>query len=200
MNLMILASTSPMNLLDNRNAIPALMLVCGLLVALGGHAQSGQGTPAGANLAKTASKPESATTIADDQLLSFLPKDGLPAGIVPWLTFRKVSLVEEKRDGKITLKPAFSSALKQLDKTTVRLYGFVMPLSTTPKQKHFLLSPLPTHCPFCVSQGPDSLIEVMAKTPVEFNQWDPVLVAGKLELVNDSSLFYRLVEAEPVKP
>jgi hypothetical protein len=138
--------------------------------------------------------------IGDEQLLSYLPKDGLPAGTVPWLTLRQVRLVEEKKDGKTALKPEFSAALRQLDAKTVRLYGFVMPLSTTTKQKHFLLSPLPTHCPFCVSQGPDSLVEVMAKTPVEFNQWDPVLVAGKFELVNDSSLFYRLVEAEPVKP
>lgn len=141
-----------------------------------------------------------ASKIGDDQLLSYLPKDNLPAGTVPWLTFRQVKLVEEKKDGKTTLMPEFGAALKGLDGKPVKLYGFVLPLSTTPKQKHFLLSPLPTHCPFCVSQGPDSMVEVMARTPVEFNQWDPVIVAGKLELINDSSLFYRLVDAEPVKP
>ena len=114
--------------------------------------------------------------------------------------FRQVKLVEEKKDGKTTLKPEFAKVLRDLDNKPVKLYGFVLPLSTTTKQKHFLLSPLPTHCPFCVSQGPDSMIEVLAKTPVEYSAYDPVVVAGKLELINDSSLFYRLVDAEPVKP
>ncbi|MBL8521470.1 MAG: DUF3299 domain-containing protein [Betaproteobacteria bacterium] len=153
-------------------------------------AQSGAGTPS----------PAPAAKVSDEQLLSYLPKDGAPAGTIPWLTLRQVKLVEEKKDGKTLLKPEFAKAVKDLDNKTVRLYGFVLPLSTTTKQKHFLLSPLPTHCPFCVSQGPDSLIEVMAKIPVEFNQWDPVVVSGKLELVQDSSLFYRLLDAEPVKP
>ena len=76
--------------------------------------------------------------------------------------------------------------LRDLDRKIVTLYGFVLPLSTTTKQKHFC-SPLPTHCPFCVSQGPDSLIEVMARVPVEFSAYDPVVVTGKLELINDSS-------------
>jgi len=74
-----------------------------------------------------------------------------------------------------------------------------MPLSTAPRQKHFLLSPLPSHCPFCVFQGPDSLVEVVAKIPVEFNQWEPIVVTGRFELVNDAQLFYRLTNAESVK-
>lgn len=162
-----------------------LLAVAGLVVVSSAMAQ----TPAAG-----------ASKINDDQLLSYLPKDTVPTGTVPWLTFRQVKLVEEKKDGKTTLKPEFAPSLRQLENKSVKLYGFVLPLSTTPKQKHFLLSPLPTHCPFCVSQGPDSMVEVMAKTPVEFNQWDPVIVTGKLELINDSSLFYRLVDAEPVKP
>lgn len=144
--------------------------------------------------------PPPASRIADDQLLSYLPKDGVPAGTVPWLMFRQVKLVEEKKDGKTTLRPEFAKVLRDLDSKPVKLYGYILPLSTTPKQKHFLLSPLPTHCPFCVSQGPDSMIEVLARIPVEFNAYDPVVVAGKLELVNDSSIYYRLVDAEPVKP
>ena len=63
----------------------------------------------------------------------------------------------------------------------------------------FLLSPLPSHCPFCVNQGPDSMVEVVAKTAVEYNQWEPIVMTGKLELVFDQYLFYRLNNAEPVK-
>jgi uncharacterized protein len=144
--------------------------------------------------------PAPGAKVSDEALLSYLPKDGAPAGTIPWLTFRQVKLVEEKKDGKTVLRPEFGAAVKGLDKKSVKLYGFVLPLSTTTKQKHFLLSPLPTHCPFCVSQGPDSMIEVLARIPIEFSLYDPVIVAGRLELVNDSSLFYRLVDAEPVKP
>lgn len=137
--------------------------------------------------------------IPDEQLYSFIGKDPLPPGTIPWQQLRQVEMVEEKKGGKSLMRPKFSAKMKELDKQEVKLYGFVMPLSTTPKQKHFLISPLPTHCPFCVSQGPDSIVEVLAKIPVEFSQWEPVIVSGKLELVNDSSLFYRLTDAVPVK-
>lgn len=137
--------------------------------------------------------------LSDDQLSSFIKEKDMPAGVLSWQVLRNVKLIEEKKAGKATMRPEFSAQIKELDKQTVKVYGFIMPLSTTPKQKHFLISPLPTHCPFCVSQGPDSMIEVMAKIPVDFSSWDPVIVSGKLELLNDSSLFYRLVDAEQVK-
>lgn len=137
--------------------------------------------------------------IPDEQLYGFISKDPLPPGTIPWQLLRQVKLVEEKKDGKTITRPEFSPKVKELDKQEVRVYGFVLPLSTTAKQKHFLISPLPTHCPFCVSQGPDSMIEVVAKTAVEFSQWEPIVVSGRLELVNDSSLFYRLTNAESVK-
>lgn len=137
--------------------------------------------------------------IPDEQLYGFIGKDPLPPGTLQWQLLRQVKLIEEKKAGKTTARPEFSPQIRELDKHEVKIYGFVMPLSTTPKQKHFLLSPLPTHCPFCVSQGPDSIVEVLAKIPVEFSQWEPIVVSGRLELVNDSSLFYRLVDAVPVK-
>ncbi len=149
-------------------------------------------------LAGAATAQAQVSKLPDDQLYSFIGKD-TPAGVIPWQLLRNVKLVEEKKAGKLTMRPEFSAQIRELDKQTVKVYGFIMPLSTTPKQKHFLISPLPTHCPFCVSQGPDSMIEVMAKTPVDFSSWDPVIVSGKLELLNDSSLFYRLVDAEQVK-
>ncbi len=139
--------------------------------------------------------------IPDAQLLSYLPKDALPPDTVAWQLLRQVKLVEGKKTGAkaAAMLPEFSAQVKMLDKMDVRLYGFVLPLSTSQKQKHFLLSPLPSHCPFCVDQGPDSMVEVIAKTPIEFTPWDPVVLSGKLELVNDQYLFYRLIDAEAVK-
>lgn len=135
----------------------------------------------------------------DEQLFSYLGKDPLPSGTIPWQLLRQVKLVEEKKNGKTTSRPEFSAQLKELNRQQVKVYGFVLPLSTSAKQKHFLISPLPTHCPFCVSQGPDSMIEVLARIPVEYSNWDPIVISGQLELVNDSSLYYRLIDAEAVK-
>lgn len=147
--------------------------------------------------------PKSLVPMPDEQLFGYIGKDPLPPGTLPWQLLRQVKLVESKsKDQKskaATMLPQFSAELKELDKQVVKLYGFVLPLSTGAKQKHFLISPLPSHCPFCVSQGPDSIVEVIAKTPVEFNQWEPIVVSGKLELVNDQYLFFRLTNAESIK-
>lgn len=140
-------------------------------------------------------------SVPDEQLFSFIGKDPLPPGTVPWQLLRQVKLVEGKQKGAkaAAMLPEFSAELKALDKRDVKIYGFVLPLSTSQKQKHFLLSPLPSHCPFCVNQGPDSMVEVVARNPVDFSPWDPIVISGKLELVNDQYLFYRLTDGEAVK-
>jgi uncharacterized protein len=165
-----------------------------LLFALGGQAVQ-------------AVQPQAPGKIADEQLFSYIGKDPLPPGTIPWQLLRQVKLVEGKAKAvkgegapkSPVLLPEFSAQLKELDNQEVKIYGFVLPLSVGTKQKHFLISPLPSHCPYCVSQGPDSMVEVIAKTPVEFNQWDPIVVTGKLELVNDQYLFFRLTNAESIK-
>lgn len=152
-------------------------------------------------------QPQAPGKIADEQLFSYIGKDPLPPGTIPWQMLRQVKLTESKAKvvkGEAAQKspamlPEFSAQLKELDNQEVKIYGFVLPLSTGTKQKHFLISPLPSHCPYCVSQGPDSMVEVLAKTPVEFNQWEPIVVSGKLELVNDQYLFFRLTNAESIK-
>lgn len=156
--------------------------------------------------AAQAQQPQLPGKLSDEQLMGYIGKDPLPPGTIPWQLLRQVKLVESKnKDAKstkapvTTMVPEFGHQIRELDKQEVKLYGFVLPLSTGAKQKHFLLSPLPSHCPFCVNQGPDSMVEVIAKTAVEYNQWEPIVVTGKLELVNDQYLFYRLNNAEPVK-
>ena len=139
--------------------------------------------------------------ISDEQLFSYIGKDPLPPGTIPWQLLRQVKLVESKQKGAKAqmMLPEFSPELKALDKKDVKIYGYVLPLSTSQKQKHFLISPLPSHCPFCVNQGPDSMIEVVANNPVEYSPWEAIVISGKLELVNDQYLFYRLSNGEAVK-
>lgn len=139
--------------------------------------------------------------VPDEQLFSFIGKDPLPPGTIAWQLLRQVKLVEGKQKGAkaAAMLPEFSPQLKALDKQEVKIYGFVLPLSTNQKQKHFLISPLPSHCPFCVNQGPDSMVEVIAKNPIDYSPWEPIVISGKLELVNDQYLFYRLTNGEAVK-
>ena len=159
-------------------------------------------------------QPQLPGKLSDEQLMGYIGKEPLPPGTIPWQMLRQVKLVENTKPGKTdkpttvgtaspakapNLLPEFGPQIRELDKQEVKLYGFVLPLSTSAKQKHFLLSPLPSHCPFCVNQGPDSMVEVVAKTGVEYNQWEPIVVTGRLELVNDQYLFYRLNNAEQVK-
>lgn len=136
---------------------------------------------------------------AEDRHMDVIAGDPVPAGTIPWQLLRQVKLVEEKQGGKPLSRPDFATPVKQLDKTDVKLYGFVVPLSTGAKQAHFLISPQPSHCPYCLSQGPDSLVEVVARTPIAFTADEPVVVSGRFELVNDASLYYRLTNAESIK-
>ena len=65
----------------------------------------------------------------DEQLFSYLGKDPLPSGTIPWQLLRQVKLVEEKKNGKTTSRPEFSAQLKELNRQQVKVYGFVLPLS-----------------------------------------------------------------------
>ena len=79
--------------------------------------------------------------------------------LLPWETLSKVSLVKQGD----RFVPVFPKELTALDKAQVKLQGFMMPLEAAAKQKRFLLSALPSDCGFCMSAGPDQLVEVQAK-------------------------------------
>ena len=116
-------------------------------------------------------------------------------GVVSWKTLAQVEPV--KRDGKMI--PSFSSQILALDSQLVRINGFMMPLDMTDQQKHFLISAVPSSCPFCMPAGPEAIVEVTSKTPIKFGL-EPIIVAGKfVVLKNDQSgLLYRMTDAELV--
>ncbi|MBB4841514.1 hypothetical protein HNP55_000009 [Paucibacter oligotrophus] len=114
-------------------------------------------------------------------------------GVLSWSL---LSSVTTKAD-KTRLIPIFPAAVRALDKKTVRVQGFMMPLEPGDKQRHFLLSSVPTSCSFCVPAGPEGLIEVRSKQPVRYSL-EPVLVEGVLAVLSDDAygLFYRLAEGQ----
>jgi hypothetical protein len=116
-------------------------------------------------------------------------------GVVSWKTLAQVEVVKVKD----RVAPQFSDGVLKLNATEVKLQGFMMPLEMGDKQKHFVLTAMPQTCSFCLPGGPESLVEVRAKTPVKYT-FEPVVLSGKLAVLKDdaSGLFYRLTEAVQV--
>ena len=94
--------------------------------------------------------------------------------------------------------PSYPAAVLALNERMVRVQGFMLPLEPGDKQRHFLISSVPTTCSFCVPAGPEGLIEVRSKTPVKYTL-EPVLLEGKLAVLNNDpyGLFYRVMDAVP---
>ncbi len=121
--------------------------------------------------------------------------DPAPAGTVPWQLLQSTKTVQ-KADKKFG--PAFTKEVRELDKQQVKLYGFMMPLDQAKKQKRFLLSAFPPHCSFCLTGGPESLVEVMADQPIDFT-FEPIVVAGRMSVLENDVVYYRLSNAASVK-
>jgi hypothetical protein len=142
-------------------------------------------------------------------VVSDIPAAGLPsatdysqtvlperAGVVSWRTLAQVEPV--KQNGKML--PSFSSEILGLDQKDVKVQGFIIPLDLGDKQKRFLLSSVPPHCPFCMPAGPEGIVEVRAKTPVRY-ALEPIVVSGRFSVLrdDDGGLLYRITDATQVE-
>lgn len=118
------------------------------------------------------------------------------ADIVSWSLLSQVTARAEKKK----LIPSFPAAVQALDQKTVKVQGFMMPLEPGEKQQHFLLSAVPTTCPFCIPAGPEGLVEVRTRQAVRYTL-EPVVVEGTLAVLNDDpyGLYYRVTEGAPVR-
>ncbi|MEJ6004158.1 DUF3299 domain-containing protein [Paucibacter sp. AS339] len=116
-------------------------------------------------------------------------------GVLSWSLLSSVTTKADKN----RLLPTFPSQVLALDKKTVKVQGFMMPLEPGDKQRHFLLSSVPTSCSFCVPAGPEGLVEVRTKQPVRYSL-EPVVVEGILAVLTDDAygMFYRVVDAQGV--
>lgn len=96
--------------------------------------------------------------------------------------------------------PQFSAQLLALDRKSIKMHGFIIPLEAKALQTHFLLASQSSDCKFCLEGGPKTYVEVIAKEGVRAS-WEPVTISGKLELLrNDpSGVFYRLIDAKALR-
>ncbi len=114
-------------------------------------------------------------------------------GAVSWETMTGI----DTREGSYgLLEPVFNDAVRRLDGQTVKIQGFMLPLDSSERQKHFILTRSPPSCFYCLPGGPESVVEIEAERPLEFT-FDPVVLSGTMELLenSDMGLFYRLKNA-----
>jgi hypothetical protein len=94
--------------------------------------------------------------------------------------------------------PVFGPSIKGMEGKVVEADGYIIPFEGMFKPEHIILSSLPlAECFFCGSGGPETVMEVMLKTPIKYTS-KRVRVRGKLTL-NDKDpekLMYILKEAE----
>ncbi len=133
--------------------------------------------------------PNAGLPTASEYASGLLPER---AGVVSWKTLAQVEPL--KKDGKMV--PGFSREILGLDRTDVKVQGFMIPLDIGDKQKRFLISAVPPHCQFCMPAGPDEIVQVDAKSPVAFT-FDPIIVGGKFAVMKDdaSGVLYRMTGA-----
>ena len=134
--------------------------------------------------------PQAGLPSAVDYGATLLPER---SGVVSWRTLAQVMPVKQGDH----MVPEFSKDILALDKQDVKVQGFIIPLDMGDRQKRFLLSAVPPHCPFCMPAGPDAIVEVIAKTPVKYSL-EPIVVSGRFALVKDDAagVLYRLTDAE----
>jgi uncharacterized protein len=113
-------------------------------------------------------------------------------GVVSWSLLSSVTSRTEAR----RLVPVFPPAVQALNDKQVKVQGFMLPLEPGEKQRHFLISAVPTTCSFCVPAGPEGLIEVRTRSPVRYTV-DAVTLEGRMAVLTDDKfgLFYRIVDA-----
>ena len=126
----------------------------------------------------------------DPQLLNDLPEI---KGIVSWKLLGQVKTAQVGQ----RFVPEFTAEIRKLDQQDVKLQGYMMPIAAGEKHDHFLLTMRPADCPFCLSVGPEYIVEVKAKASIK-HTYEPVVLAGRLNVLRDDpyGLYYRLTEAQ----
>ena len=165
-------------------ALPAL-LTSTLLVLAGLAADPARGQAPGAG-----GPSNSLGLPIDPALLNTLPE---LKGVVSWNTLAQV---KTRTEGKKVV-PEFAPAVRELHQKEVKLQGFMLPIVTGERHDHFLLTMRPPHCPFCLSLGPEYIVEVRTKAPIR-HTYDPIVLTGQLNVLNEDpfGLYYRLTGAQ----
>ena len=123
-----------------------------------------------------------------------------PKGGISWKILEATQERTRKdSEGYILSKPVFTKQVRSLEGKRIKVAGWMMPLDTGSKQKHFVLLGYPPGCPFHFHALPNQFIEVYADKPFPTNETRVLVVSGVLELTgqDESGIFYRMKAARP---
>ena len=117
-----------------------------------------------------------------------------------WKTLGKITF-KKQFDDVLGLKidvPVFNKEVKLLDGKEVTVKGYIIPTDGYKSQKEFVFSAFPYNmCFFCGGAGPETVMEVATKKPIEFTS-EPIYLKGILKLNGSdvNRLIYSLEKAE----
>lgn len=120
-----------------------------------------------------------------------------------WKTLAKITYTkqyDELMGFKVDV-PVFSEDIKALEGQEVEVKGYIIPVEGYKSHKEFIFSAFPyTMCFFCGGAGPESVMDVFAKNPVEYSA-EQITLKGTLELnaTDINRLMYSIHDAEVVE-
>lgn len=120
-----------------------------------------------------------------------------------WKTLAKITYTkqyDELMGFKVDV-PVFSEDIKAMEGKEVEVKGYIIPVEGYKSHKEFIFSAFPyTMCFFCGGAGPETVMDVYAKNPVEYTA-EQVVLRGKLELnaTDINRLMYSIHDAEVVE-
>lgn len=97
--------------------------------------------------------------------------------------------------------PVFSEDVQKLEGKEVTVKGYIIPVEGYKGHKEFIFSAYPyAMCFFCGGAGPETVMEVVAKEPIQYTA-EAITLKGKLSLNADdiNRLLYALSDVELVK-
>jgi len=123
-------------------------------------------------------------------------QDSLPKSADPmWKILAKTHINLDEKKGLYSA--VFPPEIKALVGTNITISGFMLPLESTEKFKHFILSKRTPTCPFCPPGEPNEIIDIWLEKSTVWDE-DLVKITGTFELMNNPELglFFKLSNAQ----
>ena len=122
-------------------------------------------------------------------------QDALPKSKDPmWAILGKTKIHADMVKGLYSA--TFPPEVKALVGKEITISGFMLPLESTEKFKHFIISKRTPTCPFCPPGEPNEIVDVWMEKPIGWDE-DVVKVTGTFSLMNNPELglFFKLEKA-----
>ena len=112
-----------------------------------------------------------------------------------WVMFHDAKIEADEARG--VYRATFSPSLAKEDGATLSITGYMLPIESTTKSAHFVITRRSAGCPFCPPNEPTEAIEVFTSQPVAYTR-SPVTVEGTLHLVtrSENGLFFQMKRAK----